>query len=395
MSVKTDNDVLDFLLDGNNLVVKNEGENTMQLDDFSLNDWDFTATDIFESLMEDVETKQTFPDLFDGFLNSEVGELEFPPPPLSDSCSVTTSSPEAVVSDDIASSPESMEINGAFLNAPSISSEDEVTNGNDTAVNLDSYTDVVLTATDNPNTFILMPVSYEEVLTTDTVIEVPNTKDFPELKLTDDEKLLLEREGVTLPTCYPLTKDEERELKKVRRKIRNKQSALDSRKRKKDYVVGLESRVKLCTTQNIQLQKKVQHLEQQNKSLVSQLQRLQSFFKNSTFKSTQTSTCLMVLVLSFALFIVPSVRLNGKSGALEPFAPPTGHSRVLLSYTNPTNNTPEGEVLKGVLQSGEFHDTLANVDNLQQAEPPDMSAETLHENSTEPVRRVTFKNYNS
>ncbi|XP_060642142.2 cyclic AMP-responsive element-binding protein 3-like protein 3 isoform X1 [Anolis sagrei] len=127
-----------------------------------------------------------------------------------------------------------------------------------------------------------------------------------ELVLTEDERKLLAKEGVALPSQLPLTKYEERILKKIRRKIRNKQSAQESRKKKKEYIDGLESRMSACTAQNQELQRKVVHLEKQNLSLLQQLKKLQGLVMHSSSKAAQTSTCIAVLLLSFALIIFPS-----------------------------------------------------------------------------------------
>lgn len=126
--------------------------------------------------------------------------------------------------------------------------------------------------------------------------------------LNEDEKKLLVKEGISLPNQLPLTKSEENILKKIRRKIRNKQSAQESRKKKKEYIDGLEARMAACSTQNQELQKKVCQLEKTNTSLLEQLRRLQSLVMSSSNKPAQTGTCILVLLLSFSLLLFPSLK---------------------------------------------------------------------------------------
>ncbi|NWW05952.1 CR3L4 protein, partial [Oreocharis arfaki] len=144
--------------------------------------------------------------------------------------------------------------------------------------------------------------------------QTPQSIPVPQLRLTEEEKRLLAQEGVTLPGELPLTQvragtrgaggaggghrsdpsvpqAEERLLKKVRRKIRNKQSAQDSRRRKKEYLDGLESRAAACSALNQELRKKVQELEKSNGSLLRQLQAL---IKETSTKPAQTGTCVLV-----------------------------------------------------------------------------------------------------
>ncbi|XP_075464133.1 cyclic AMP-responsive element-binding protein 3-like protein 4 isoform X2 [Ascaphus truei] len=161
---------------------------------------------------------------------------------------------------------------------------------------------------------------------------------YPELRLTDEEKRLLSQEGVALPNNLPLTKAEERILKKVRRKIRNKQSAQDSRRRKKEYIDGLEGRVASCSAQNQELHKKVVDLEKHNISLITQLRKLQTLIKQTSNKAAQTGTCVLILLFSLALLIFPSY---------SPF-------RSGASLSDGDSYRPTGVISRNILNQGGF-----------------------------------------
>ncbi|XP_025410612.1 cyclic AMP response element-binding protein A-like isoform X2 [Sipha flava] len=130
---------------------------------------------------------------------------------------------------------------------------------------------------------------------------------YPRLHLTNEERKLMEKEGIKLPAHYPLTKHEERDLKRIRRKIRNKISAQDSRKRKKEYVDGLEERVKQCSDENNQLMKNVRSLQTENERLKAALKRLQNAIAPGG-ATAQPATCLLVLMMSLALIAAPNLR---------------------------------------------------------------------------------------
>ncbi|XP_006863236.1 PREDICTED: cyclic AMP-responsive element-binding protein 3 [Chrysochloris asiatica] len=147
-------------------------------------------------------------------------------------------------------------------------------------------------------------------------VKEPAEQDIERLILTDEEKRLLEKEGLTLPGSLPLTKKEEQALKRVRRKIRNKKSAQESRRKKKVYVGGLESRILKYTAQNLELQNKVQHLEEQNLSLLDQLRKLQAMVIQISSQTTSGSTCVLVLLFSFCLLLVPTMYSSDTKGSL-------------------------------------------------------------------------------
>ncbi|CAH1954632.1 unnamed protein product [Acanthoscelides obtectus] len=96
------------------------------------------------------------------------------------------------------------------------------------------------------------------------------------LILTEEEKRTLLAEGYPVPTRLPLTKAEEKSLKKIRRKIKNKISAQESRRKKKEYMDQLERKVEHLVSENNEYRQKIENLEDSNTNLLTQLQKLQA-----------------------------------------------------------------------------------------------------------------------
>ena len=77
--------------------------------------------------------------------------------------------------------------------------------------------------------------------------------------------------------------------------------------------------MKLSQQQNEELNKKIQLLETQNKTLAGQLRRLHQMLVNGGLtKHSQTSTAMMVLLLSTALFLIPGFKESGRSAGCSP-----------------------------------------------------------------------------
>ncbi|KAK2100515.1 Cyclic AMP-responsive element-binding protein 3-like protein 1 [Saguinus oedipus] len=215
-----------------------------------------------------------------------------------------------------------------------------------------------------PSSPVRPMVRSSTAISTSPLLTAPHGTSGP-LLLTEEEKRTLIAEGYPIPTKLPLTKAEEKALKRVRRKIKNKISAQESRRKKKEYVECLEKKVETFTSENNELWKKVETLENANSfssgiqpplcsliglenpispfhpsvsgwgsflaqsrsrplelfrhllyilgtatptTLLQQLQKLQTLVTNKISRpykmaATQTGTCLMVAALCFVLVL--------------------------------------------------------------------------------------------
>ncbi|XP_078417678.1 cyclic AMP-dependent transcription factor ATF-6 alpha isoform X1 [Cetorhinus maximus] len=112
------------------------------------------------------------------------------------------------------------------------------------------------------------------------------------------------------------------------RMIKNRESACLSRRKKKEYLLNLEHRLKSALVENTKL-------KNENGSLQKQLQELMS--ENQQLKVTapkRRAVCAMVLLAFIALSYGPASIWERNSSALQPSAGSAAHSRHLLGFSD-------------------------------------------------------------
>lgn len=126
---------------------------------------------------------------------------------------------------------------------------------------------------------------------TPTTIEMQLQKTIP-IDLKEEDLVSIDLEEISRRAGMTLTKTEERELKRLRRKVKNKMSAAQSRQKRREYLVGLEERIEIMTQENTTLRDQVSKLQQENSQIRSQLTTLQSYIQDQPPTSVTPSDVL-------------------------------------------------------------------------------------------------------
>lgn len=128
-------------------------------------------------------------------------------------------------------------------------------------------------------------------------------------KISEEEIQALKQEGLDVTEFLKtksFTKAQERQLKRIRRKIRNKKSAHESRRRKKEFMENLQVQFEEVKQENANLKQRINALESQNTQLKTSVNKLKAFIAAASQRTAQATTCVMLLVLSLAFFLAPS-----------------------------------------------------------------------------------------
>ncbi|XP_075845178.1 cyclic AMP-dependent transcription factor ATF-6 alpha isoform X2 [Microtus pennsylvanicus] len=116
-------------------------------------------------------------------------------------------------------------------------------------------------------------------------------------------------------------------LRRQQRMIKNRESACQSRKKKKEYMLGLEARLKAALSENEQLKKENGSLKRQLDEVVSENQRLK------VPSPKRRAVCVMIVLAFIVLNYGPMSMLEQDSRRVKPSMNAASQRRHLLEFS--------------------------------------------------------------
>ncbi|XP_062960320.1 cyclic AMP-dependent transcription factor ATF-6 alpha isoform X1 [Cynocephalus volans] len=130
-------------------------------------------------------------------------------------------------------------------------------------------------------------------------------------------------------------------LRRQQRMIKNRESACQSRKKKKEYMLGLEARLKAALSENEQLKRENGTLKRQLDEVVSENQRLK------VPNPKRRAVCVMIVLAFIILNYGPMSMLEQDSRRMNPSVSPANQRRHLLEFSaKEVQDTSDGIIQK-------------------------------------------------
>ncbi|XP_077616186.1 cyclic AMP-dependent transcription factor ATF-6 alpha isoform X2 [Crocuta crocuta] len=130
-------------------------------------------------------------------------------------------------------------------------------------------------------------------------------------------------------------------LRRQQRMIKNRESACQSRKKKKEYMLGLEARLKAALSENEKLKKENGSLKRQLDEVVSENQRLK------VPNPKRRAICVMVVLAFIVLNYGPMSMLEQDARRKNPSVNPANQRRHLLEFSaKEVQDTSDGIIQK-------------------------------------------------
>uniref|UniRef100_A0A8C6AUS9 Activating transcription factor 6 n=2 Tax=Monodon monoceros TaxID=40151 RepID=A0A8C6AUS9_MONMO len=133
-------------------------------------------------------------------------------------------------------------------------------------------------------------------------------------------------------------------LRRQQRMIKNRESACQSRKKKKEYMLGLEARLKAALLENEKLKKENGSLKRQLDEVVSENQRLK------VPSPKRRAICVMIVLAFVILNYGPMSVLERDSRRMNPGVNPTNQRRHLLGFSA----KEEQDTSDGIIQKNSY-----------------------------------------